>query len=544
MRKPILFDFGKNLKTKKWSVEEIKRHIQFPENKFPPRFEARDEDFLCAGYLASFDRKVSIEEVVRMCKSKNWQFFNSFVGDFLILAYDARSREIFVLTDMTGKFPCYFTFLKDGFVISTDFVAVRNKLSSLTLDMKAVFDFIDWSMYISENTIISEIRRLPPATVLAINLDNLSYTLTPIVDFDSFLKKKGSIYGSNVEFTNEFLSLLSWLTKERLEAIHNLPFAAELSSGFDVTLICYLLKRLTKNPFSCYSMVAELMKTDTDVNVMMKFAKKHDLNVKIIRQDHIFPFSTKADLERTAHNPIALGGEDVVHFQKQLAKDGVAIKFTGDGGDEVYQSHDLDLMGKFPIQEIYFNTVRKVKFGADKILTQKGLDFLLNRDRFAKKKYFPQILAPSLVRFNRLAFQAYWDVGMWPVQPFADPRLVQLARRMPRKNSKVPDKQVLWKHRTDIFTPSQFKPKGGAEYQANLFLDKKRDFIIKVLSNSVLAEKGLIKASEIIKDARKGNMDKYRVWGAHVYLVSILRLEYFLQHNNAKIAKKLANPRC
>lgn len=509
--------------------------IVVPDFTFPPKIEVHDGDDWCLGYFASFNKSISPKEIISAFQEKNWSFFNSFVGDFILIYYENKTKQMFVLTDMSGKFPFYFSVNDNQFLASSNFTSVYKKISQVSLDLDAVFDFIDWSMYISPNTIISEIKQLPPMTLLTVNLATGTYTLTSLINLSSFLTDSFKTYKSVIDFSKDFLSLLSKLTAERIHIIDDLSFASELSSGFDITLVCFLLKKLAKRPFVCYSAIAKLMQIDTDVNVMMEFAQKHHLSVKTIAQDHIFPFSTKKDLERAVKDPLNLGGNDVFHFQQELAKDNIKIKFTGDGGDEVYRAHDLDVMGKFPIQEIYFNTVRKLKFGADKILTRKGIDFLLDRSRFARKKVFPQILSPSLIRFNKLSFAAYWENEIWPMQSFADPRLVQLCRGIPLEDSKVVEKQDLWRHRTDIFTPSQFIEKGGAELQANLYLDRKKDFIIEVLSKSVLAEKGFVRASEIIDDVAKGKVDKYRVWGAHVFLVSILRLEYFIQQNNVKV---------
>jgi len=120
--------------------------------------------------------------------------------------------------------------------------------------------------------------------------------------------------------------------------------------------------------------------------------------------------------------------------------------------------------------------------------------------------------------------------------PFIDPRLVQLARMIPRKGSKALSKQEIWKTREEIFAPSQFRPKEGPVGHVQLFLDKKQDFIISVLKKSILAQKGWIKASEIIDDMKKGDTHKYLEGDALSFLLATLQLEYFIQQNNIKIS--------
>ena len=132
-------------------------------------------------------------------------------------------------------------------------------------------------------------------------------------------------------------------------------------------------------------------------------------------------------------------------------------------------------------------------------------------------------------------FPLAWEIGVWPVTPFIDWRIVQFARRIPLEGSKKPEKQEIWKYHSDIFVSSQFKPKRGYEDLAKLYLIKKPEIVISILENSILGKKGLVKAQEIVGNVQKGNLKKYLEVDEIVYLLYLLRLEYFLQHNNIKV---------
>ena len=130
-------------------------------------------------------------------------------------------------------------------------------------------------------------------------------------------------------------------------------------------------------------------------------------------------------------------------------------------------------------------------------------------------------------------FPIHWETGIWGVSPMSDLRLIQFARRIPHRGRKVPSKQEIWQHRKDIFVPSQFVEKGDYQRQIGQFLTKKKDWVIPTLENSVLAQRGWIKAEEIIDDVRQGNVETY-LKEPLILLHNVLRLEYFLQHNKVK----------
>ncbi|HBL52129.1 MAG: hypothetical protein A3D24_04110 [Candidatus Blackburnbacteria bacterium RIFCSPHIGHO2_02_FULL_39_13] len=515
--------------------EIVAKGFVLPERTFPPSFHLTGKGFFCAGYFVCYNKKVTFEEIVELCKEGGWDLLGNLVGDFLIIYCDFAKNEIFLLTDQTGKFPCFFSVEDDKFVLSTDFETVKDKLSSLTLNIGAAFGLISRQILVSDQTVVAEINQVPPATLLKIKND-FSYSLTPLVDLDKFLEQRQQPYASAEKFSNDFLLSLKRTIAERLSSIEHLPFAGDISSGFDSSLVVYLLKKQTKKSFKCYCGISKYTLGDTHPKIVEELAQKYGLIIKYINEDPFYPFASKNDLKRAAKIPNQIAEGLLFHFYSYPAKEGIKIEFTGEGGDEIYKAHAMDVLSPFPVQEEYFWTVKKLKFGLDKIFTDKGIQALLDKERFQRKKIFPSIISPSAILVNSGLFPVYWETGIWPMTPFIDPRLVQLARMIPRKGSKALSKQEIWKTREEIFAPSQFRPKEGPVGHVQLFLDKKQDFIISVLKKSILAQKGWIKASEIIDDMKKGDTHKYLEGDALSFLLATLQLEYFIQQNNIKIS--------
>lgn len=511
----------------------ITSSLTIPKRVFPPNFEVKNKDFLCTGYFACYNKRMAPETVAKLCQEGRWSFLASLVGDFLIIYCDFTTNEISILTDQTGKFPCFFSLTKGELITSTNFETVKNALPSLTLNTTASFDLFARAMTISNETVISEIEQIPPGTLLKIN-NNFSHNLTSLVDLKTFLGQELSAYTSLTNFANDFLALLKQLVAERIQSIGNLKFGSDISSGFDSSIICYLLKNYAR-PFTCYCGISQYTTGDTSPQIVREFAQRHGLQVKFINEDLFYPLSSKNDLGWAARSPNQIAQELMHNFYSQPAKDGCKIEFTGEGADEVYKAYLMDLLSPFPIQEEYFWTVKKVKLGLERLLTEEGIKILLDRRRFQRKRPFWSILSPSAILLNLGLFPICWETGVWPMTPFTDPRLIQFARRVPRRDSKAILKQEIWKSRQEIFVPSQFRTKQGPVGQVELFLEKKKDFVIAVLEESFLSQKGWVRAPEIISDLKHGDIKKYFEGDTLSFLLALVKLEYFLQQNNVKI---------
>lgn len=511
--------------------------LTLPKKVFPPTIRIEKENYFCGGYFISYEKIFSNEELAQICKARNWGFLVNLAADFLIIYCDYSTNELFVITDQTGKFPCYFSTAGDFLILSTNFGAVKNALDSATLNLDTAFDYLatGLALFPTDETFISEIRQLPPGCLLRID-SSLSFSVESMVDLDGFIARKESPYTTLKEFSDDFLILLGQIVKERLDRVGSLRFAADLSSGFDSSLISYLLKGVSKKSFTCYCGFCQKVTVDTNPRIVAEFAKKHGLRVKFFNEDNYFPLSKASSLKATTVEPsrLILEERERERFER-AAKDSNVALFQGSGGDELYDSHLLEFWVSFPIQQNYFVTVGRLNLGIGKILSKNGLALLLDRQRFVRKKFYPLIISESAVGLNLALFPLAWETGVWPITPYIDWRVVEFARRILLKDSKAPGKQEIWKHHGEIFVPGQFKPKEGYENLGRLYLLKKPDLVISILRDSILGKKGLVKAQEVVADIKKRNLKKYLEADEIIYLLYLLRLEYFLQQNNVKV---------
>lgn len=71
--------------------------------------------------------------------------------------------------------------------------------------------------------------------------------------------------------------------------------------------------------------------------------------------------------------------------------------------------------------------------------------------------------------------------------------------------------------------------------QYGRFLVEEKEFVIKVLKNSVLGEKGWIRVNDILKAVREEDKSLY-LGDTLIYLENLLEVEYFIQQNGVLLS--------
>lgn len=511
----------------------IEKNIDLPEKSVVKRVWYEDERGSLGGYWLNFGTKLTFKEVLGNLLIGDKDFFYQMNAEFLFFSIEKKTKKVRIVSDKFGRFPWYFFFDKTRLVMSSDLSLVAGQVKNKTLDWDCTFDALNWTMHGTEKSMVKEIKQVPAGTIVLIDGNTLEFTVTPLIDYQKFLSEKPETFDSVADFRDALLWQLEKVVEERLRTVKNLNFIAELSSGLDCTLIAYLVNKVMGGGLRAISGVSKHMELDTNVSIMTEFAKRHNIDLTIIRQDDVVPFSTKAGLNHLKKNLYDYGGDDIINFQHQLARLGVRAKFTGDGGDELYQSEEIDKVGKFLLQQLYFDVVDKVKNGLGIVLTPTAIEYLLDKKRLDARPLYPQIISYSEIRLKRICFGSYWESDVWSVDPFADPRLIRLARSMPRVGDQLISKQELWSGGNKIFVSSQLQaPKGGADDQSRLYLTRYKDFVLDLLNKSILGRLGLVNINEIVSDVTDGNLGKYAEnWAASQYLLMLVDLEYFLQMN-------------
>lgn len=511
--------------------------ISVPIRKVPLSFFNLANNSACLGYFISYDGLFSSSEMLeRSCANlNNWEKLVNSSADFFIIYLDGQNKLIYILTGPNGGFPCYFSAGNREFLASPSFKSIAQLLKYRTLNPGAALEYLNYNHTIlsPDETIISEIKQLPPASLLTVNKD-FNFNIKPLINYRQLLKPPDlKPFSSIAEFADELINTGRIVMRGYLKAINNESFAAELSSGLDSGLVCYLLKHSTPKPFICHTWNSSLMIEDTNPQIVSNFCRKHNLDNKMINISDMFPFCNDHDIYWSENHffPADHAQEKAWEVYQIIKNDGVKALFTGHGGDELYGSHVFDNYIRFPVQRSYFHSVDALKWNIDSILTKEGINILLDRSRYSRKKFYPSKISPSALIVRQVYYPTYWESGIWLLMPLADYRLIKVAQRAPV--GAVGDiRQLAWQTRKDIFLDSQFTPKGGPVQLVDRYLDERRELLIGILEKSVLGRLGLARHGFLIDLLKKGLDPLIKAPGISFYLHNLIRLELFLQRQN------------
>ncbi|MBI5358540.1 hypothetical protein HZB69_02835 [Candidatus Amesbacteria bacterium] len=484
------------------------------------------------GYLVNYDQ-ITFDDLVKACKHFDTNTLQGLNSDYLLMGLNNSKSELNIISGVSGKFPLYFSPYKDGFVASTDISEIIRRKTNKKININSALDYLytDYFMYTTHETFIEGVYKLPVGHRLRIDR-NYKFKIEPIFNLDKFLRNQQEPF-SVEKFQEKFLDRMVNVVRERTIRFPNTPIGCELSSGFDSSLIAYALKKagISQNCtfFSDYS---KYDTGDTDKSIVEKFAIKHNLKLSFLDISDLTTFSdidTGWSKKYFFPGTHALLGEIITAENRRKIYSQPNLLFRGFGADELFMSylihHNVDKMIKDELEWAKFG----IEQGIGKIFTNKGLEILKSRDRMFQTPVYFSIFSPSSVEWA--IFSIYWEYGEWSVLPFNDLELLEIARRIPRKNGKPLKKQEIWAGRTDIFLPEQYKQKLPFDNHVLQIFEKRKGFLVKILSNSVLGKAGLINSSEM-REAVATDKAKDLYKNMLPVFINVIWLENYLQAND------------
>jgi asparagine synthetase B (glutamine-hydrolysing) len=527
-----------NINLRSITSESFKFDLLLPDKKLPKNVLFEDENLIIKGYFISFEDDFSWENGVSYIQNAQYKKLITPNSDFLLLIFRKKEKVIEIITSPSGNFPLYFAFENGRLLFSTEFGLVLKQLSEVELDVKGSLDFVTMNEEFTAGplTIVSNINKLPPATLLSIKAD--SCHLRPIFrasDFNDRVEEKP--FEKIEEFRTQLLCALQESVLQRLKTIQPLSYASDISSGLDSSLVSYLVKTQGSQRLCSYSILWRHFMEQADPAVIDIFARKHDLDVKYFDLPEDITLSEEELFwVKERFYPVSRNIVILNNYFKRIKECGeVDAIFEGSGGDEAYVSYLLNDQMRFQVQFGYYNSVLRLIYNGclENIFTDRGRNELLNQDRFRQKDLFVTPTPVAVTLSQHQAFAIYWENNIWPLLPFMDTRVINVCRRIPKVKGKYCTKLDVWKDDKEIFVKEQLKQKTGISNLYNrIFLITKKRKIIDILKNSVLEKYGWLKTEEIINNLRNSYFEPYENDSVATVLLRYLRLEYFLQNNN------------
>lgn len=515
----------------------------FPDIKVPFRIERGNARYLITGYFVSYEDWLHENDLLSEIQTNGYRRIVNSNSEFILFVFDKQRRVLSVCVDQFFSFACYFSVLQDSIIFSTNFSRLKNEVGAglrLIGDLDGLLTGILWTWHMTEKTLIKQIKVVPAGSTVEFDLQNhSSYQIKPLVDVEGYLNSIGEIkYNSLKDFASDWVKAVTEIVWRRWSKIpKGVGVGCDISSGFDCTLIAYCLGKVAgTNAFTCYSRYSDLMKDETNIEVVKKFAARHGLRLKSVDATKPQLRDTNFSEEWSIDDPYQIATHEQQVYLDLLKGNGVRIGFTGEGGDEAYMLNGMDLFLRFNKQYNYFMEVDILKkYGTKALFTPRGIEMFLDWNRYNQRGSYPMIVSESGVFGTSNSQEQYNAHGLRQVNPFLDTRLIALGKNMPEMpgKKKWELKLELMKELKDIFVKEMFIPKKGSpEHTFINFAKNQRPLIDSVLSGSVLAEIGVISPKQIARLLDNPDSELYKEPSVAIALETLIKLDWFFQKND------------
>lgn len=288
--------------------------------------------------------------------------FEKFNGQFAVLIWDRKKKELIAARDRFGVRPLYILYHKDCFYFSSELKSFdqidgfRREFDSGHLFEHALL----WNT-LGDHTVYKNIRSLPGGTYAVFREGRLVREAR----YYEIGRNQGPSFSSFGQAEEEFREMLEDAVKLRLRS--DVPVGAYLSGGIDSSVVLHLIRNITRNAFKTFSITFEDSEFDESVyqNDMVRHIDSDHYSVNITYQsiDQNFPeavYHMERPVFRTAPVPLFL-------LSELVRSQGIKVVLTGEGADEVLFGYDsykelrmLEFWSRYPESKMRPQIIKKL----------------------------------------------------------------------------------------------------------------------------------------------------------------------------------------
>lgn len=293
------------------------------------------KDLIKRGY--KFKTNCDGEIIPSMFDAYGDNFFEKLEGMFSICIWESKNKKLLLGRDHLGEKPLYYLHKKNEIVFSSEIKSIcEYKLINKSINHQSIWDIPTFLWVPEPNTIINEIKSLPPSSYLKFlngKFKIQKYNSKIFQKFDKNISDVSKTY--NVVYK----SILS-------RNLSDAPVGSFLSGGIDSSLVTKISLEKNRN-LKTYTVAFEDLKDPYNSDsidesfLAKKFAKKLKIsnttiyaNSKNLKKEFIY-LSSKID------QPMAISSAlGISMVARRAKKDGVKVLLSGDGADEMFCGYD------------------------------------------------------------------------------------------------------------------------------------------------------------------------------------------------------------
>ncbi|MBD3265627.1 asparagine synthase (glutamine-hydrolyzing), partial [bacterium] len=278
-----------------------------------------------------------------------------FIGMFAFAVWDRENRQLFLVRDRVGIKPLYYGWNNGAFLFGSELKPFwRHPSWQGEIDRHALGLFFRHNYIPSPYTIFQGIYKLPPATILTVNLerdrtpdrhnpfpDDASSPLHPVcywpIDKLYMQGLEHPFEGTDQEAIEELNALLNDAVSGRM--IADTPLGAFLSGGIDSSAVVACMQEQSSRPVKTFTIgfreegfneaehaksIAAYLGTD---HTELYLEPKEALDVVSL-------------LPRLYDEPFADSSQIPTYLLSKMTREHVTVALSGDGGDELFAGYN------------------------------------------------------------------------------------------------------------------------------------------------------------------------------------------------------------
>ncbi len=294
------------------------------------------------------------------------------IGDFALVIWDGRKRQLFCARDIFGTRPFYYWSNRRTFLFGSELRQILvNKIVPQQPNEGMIGEFLTDAVTNNEETLYQDIYRLPPAHCLIVTADRIQkikYWKPP--------DGKEIYYRRDEEYSEHFLDIFTQALRACLRS--HRPVGAHLSGGLDSSSVVGLAQsmfgngQLAENNFETFSLIFPGLECDESeyIQSVVEMWKLKNTLVNASRNN----FNEAQFRSGISNFPSPPNGRVLDPIKSLASGKGIRVLLTGVGGDEWLAGsyfHTADLLQQGRIVKL----LREIHSGGDFYSSQNVMQF-------------------------------------------------------------------------------------------------------------------------------------------------------------------------
>lgn len=266
---------------------------------------------------------------------------HKFVGMFAIAIWDGRTETLHLLRDRLGIKPLYYTITNGSVVYGSEIKSIlRHPIVSKDLNHQALFDYLSFYTTPTQQTIFSNVKKLPPATIMSIDTRGkvTHKRYWHLGDLSSLESMGPTPTERDLEYKEQLLCLLR--DSIRLRMISDVPFGVLLSGGVDSSLNVALMSELMDRPVETFSAGFSDHQQFNELEYANKVSELYGTNHHTTLIDDRQTANELPNIAWHMDEPNADPACIPMYFVSELAhSSGTTVVQVGEGADELFAGY-------------------------------------------------------------------------------------------------------------------------------------------------------------------------------------------------------------